>query len=58
MGSKAQGVQEILEKYMYKMSSPPQVGAGDGTHGAGPLGAVLYSNSFAANPWHGHLTYL
>ena len=31
---------------------------GEGTHGAGPLRAVLYSNSCAANLWHGHLTYL
>ena len=31
---------------------------GDGTHGAGPFRAVLYSNSCAANLWHGHLTYL
>ena len=32
---------------------------GDGTRGAGPYaGLVLHSNSFAANLWHGHLTYL
>ena len=31
---------------------------GEGTHGAGPFRAVLYSNSCAANLWHGHLTYL
>ena len=31
---------------------------GEGTHGAGPFRAVLCSNSFAANLWHGHLTYL
>ena len=31
---------------------------GDGTHGAGPLIAVLHSNSFAANLWHGHWTHL
>ena len=45
--------------YIYKMSSPPQAWArGDGTHGAGPFRAVLGNNGFAANPWHGHLTYL
>ena len=31
---------------------------GNGTHGAGPFRAILYGNSFAACPWHGHLTYL
>ena len=31
---------------------------GEGTHGAGPFRAILYSNSCAANLWHGHLTYL
>ena len=31
---------------------------GEGTHGAGPFRAVLYSNSCAANLWHGPLTYL
>ena len=58
MGSSTQGIQEILEKYIYMMSSPPQACAGEGTHGTGPFRTVLYSNSFAANPWHGHLTCL
>ena len=31
---------------------------GEGTRGAGPFRVVLYSNSCAANLWHGHLTYL
>ena len=31
---------------------------GDGTQGTGPFRAVLCSNSFAANPWHGHLAHL
>ena len=31
---------------------------GEGTHGTGPFRAVLGSKSFAANPWHSHLTYL
>ena len=31
---------------------------GDETHGTRPFKAVSGSKSFAANPWHGHLTYL
>ena len=31
---------------------------GEGTRGAGPVGAVLCSNGFAANASQGHLTYL
>ena len=31
---------------------------GEGTHGAGPFRAVIYSNSCAAKLRHGHLTYL
>ena len=49
MGSRTQGVQEILEKYIYDVLAPHQSELGDGTHGAGPLRAVLHSNSFADN---------
>ena len=49
MGSRTQGIQEILEKYIYRMSSPHKSGLGDGTHGAGPLRVVLNSNSLADN---------
>ncbi|KAF6078092.1 hypothetical protein HJG60_009018 [Phyllostomus discolor] len=44
-----------------RMPSPPhqhRCGLGEGTNGAGPLRAVLNSNSLAANLWCGHLTYL
>ena len=59
MGSRTQGVQEILEKYIERgFPHPHKSELGVGTHGAGPLRAVLYTNSFAANLWHGHLTYL
>ena len=37
---------------------PHKLELGEGTHGTVPFRAVLGSNSFAANPWHGHLTYL
>ena len=58
MGSRTQGVQEILKIYIYIGCPHPKSELGDGTRGAGPLRAVLNSNSFADNLWHGHLTYL
>ena len=58
MGSRTQGVQEILEKYIQDVLTPQAWARGDETHGTGPFRAVLGSNSFAANPSHGHLTYL
>ena len=59
MGTRTQGVQEILEKNIY-IGCPHLYKSelGDGTHGTGPFRAVLYSKSCAANLWHGHLTYL
>ena len=50
MGSRTQGIQEILEKYIY-IGSPHSYKSelGDGKHGAGPLRVVLNSNSFADN---------
>ena len=39
-------------------SYPNKPELGEGTHGAGPFRAVLYSNSCADNLWRGHLTYL
>ena len=44
------------EQKFVNQSEKPELG--EGTHGAGPFRAVLYSNSCAANLWHGHLTYL
>ena len=51
MGSRTQGVQEILEKiYIYIRSPHPHKSElGDGMLGAGPLRVVLNSNSFADN---------
>ena len=49
MGSRAQGVQEILEKKYIGCLHPHKSELGDKTHGAGPFRAVLYSNSCAAN---------
>ena len=57
MGSRTQCVQEILEIHI-GCPHPHMPEPGEGTHGTGPFRAVLGSNSFAANPWHGHLTYL
>ena len=52
VGSRTQGVQEILEKKIHTYIGcphPHQSELGDGMHGAGPLSAVLNSNSFADN---------
>ena len=50
MGSRTQGVQEILEKKIYiGCPHPHKSELGDGTRGAGPLRVVLNSNSFADN---------
>ena len=49
MGSRTQDVQEILEKNIYRMSSPLKSELGDGMNEAGPLRVVLNSNSFADN---------
>ena len=49
---------ELKVSRKYRMSSPDKPELGEGTHGAGPFKAVLYSNSCAAKLWHGHLTYL
>ena len=44
MGSRSQGVQEILEKCIYIGCLHPHKSlVGDGMHGAGPLRAVLNS---------------
>ena len=58
MGSRTQGVQEILEKIHIRCPHPYKSELGDGTYEAGPLRVVLHSISFAANLRHGHLTYL
>ena len=47
-----------IRKMYVRCPYPHKSELGEGTHGAWPLRAVLYSNSCAANPWHGHLTYL
>ena len=49
MGSRTQGVQEILENIYIGCPHPHQSEVGDGTHGARSLRAVLNSNSFADN---------
>ena len=58
MGSRTQGVQEILEKIYIGCPHPHKPELGEGTRGTGPFRAVLGSNSFAANPWHSYLMYL
>ena len=57
MGSRTQECPgNIREKKIYGVLNQSELG--NGTQGAGPLRAVLHSNSFAANLLHGHLTYL
>ena len=59
MGSRTQGVQEILEKYIYLGCPHPHTSdLGNGTNGAEPLSTVLNSNTFAYNLLNSHLTYL
>ena len=47
MGSRTQGVQEILENVYIGCPHPHQSELRHGMNGAGPLKAVLHSNSFA-----------
>ena len=54
MGSRTQGIQEIIKIYI-GCPHPQKPELGYGTHGAGPLRAVLHSNSFANNLRHGSL---
>ena len=49
MGSRSQGIEEILEKKNIGCPHPHHSELGDGMHGAGPLKVVLNSNSFADN---------
>ena len=49
---------ENIRKIYVGCPHPHKPELGEGTHAAGPFRAVLYSNSFAADLWHSHLTYL
>ena len=57
VGWRTQGIQEIGKIYEGR-PHPYKSELRVGTPGAGPLGVVLNSNSFAAKLPHGHLTYL
>ena len=57
-GAQNSGCPGNIRKIYIGCPHPHQSELGQGTHGAGPLRAVLNNNSFADNLWNSHLTYL